>query len=511
MANTFVATRAHIVWGICLPLAILVGYMLADAGDSSSLGVLVLVGAVLCVPLVLRWHHPLLILAWNAAIWPSFFPGAMALWMPLSLVTLVFGVLSRATNPTHKFLCPMPLTISVLTLAFVALATMIVTGGLGARVLGSAKHGGKAYFFIFFAIIGFFALASQRIPPKRAMLFAGLFFISGITEAASDMIYMVGPKAYGLFHIFPVANAYYLAVAEASYGTGASLRIGGFGLASVAVVMGMLAMYGLRGLLDIRRPWRGMFLAAAIVIGTYSGFRSMLIMCLLAIAVLFFWEGLYKTRLMFFVVSVTVGLGLFLAVYARELPIQIQRAVSFLPLDVEPAVRQDAQNSVEWRVDMWRNILPEVPQYWFMGKGYLINATDLAMGYESQVRGFGSQWEAAALAGDYHNGPLSLVVPLGGLGAAAFIFFLVMGGRALYQNYRYGPEELRTINRFLLAYFFVRIVHFVLIFGSFYLDLFVFTGMIGLSLSLNGGVQRPVTAPETEPVMAHEEFAWNDY
>ena len=207
MANTFVATRAHIVWGICLPLAILVGYMLADPVDSSSLAVLVLLTAVLSVPLVLKWHHPLLILVWNAAIWPSFLPGAMALWMPLALLTLSFGVMSRATNPTHKFLCPIPLTLSVLLLAAVALGTMIATGGFGARVLGSAKHGGKAYFYIFLAIVGFFALASQRIPPKRAVLFAGLFFISGITEAASDLIYLVGPKAYGLFHIFPVANA----------------------------------------------------------------------------------------------------------------------------------------------------------------------------------------------------------------------------------------------------------------------------------------------------------------
>jgi O-antigen ligase len=146
-----------------------------------------------------------------------------------------------------------------------------------------------------------------------------------------------------------------------------------------------------------------------------------------------------------------------------------------------------------------------------LGKGYLINANDLAMGYESQMRGLGSQWETAALAGDYHNGPLSLVIPLGGLGVLAFVAFLVAGGRALYLNYRNGIPELKIVNRFLLAYFCVRIFHYVVIFGSFYLDLFVFTGLVGLSLSLNGGVQKSAPEPETEPVVVNEEFAWSEY
>ena len=51
MANTFVASRAHIIWGVCLPLAILVGYLLADPVDQGSLAVLVLLAAVLSVPL----------------------------------------------------------------------------------------------------------------------------------------------------------------------------------------------------------------------------------------------------------------------------------------------------------------------------------------------------------------------------------------------------------------------------------------------------------------------------
>lgn len=510
MANTFVASRAHLIWGVCLPLAILLGYLLADPVDLGSLAVLVLLAAVLCVPLVLKWHHPLLVLSWNAAIMPVIFPGMMSLWMALGIVTFTFGVINRAASPQNKFLSPMPVTLSLIFLALVVAGTMISTGGVGARAFGTTKYGGKGYFYIAFAIIGFFGLCSQTIPRKRAVWFAGLFFLVGITEAVSDLAFMVGPKANWLFTIFPAANAASLAAASEDISLQDNIRIGGFGLVMVAVTTGMLAMHGVRGVFDLKRPWRALILALAFAAGTYSGFRSMLLLSVVTILVVFFMEGLHKTRWIFVLAgmaAVVVGL---LAVFAADLPLPIQRAISFLPVDVNPVVRQDAQNSVDWRVDMWRSLTPELPRYWFMGKGYLVDANALSLGFESLARGLGSRWEAAALAGDYHSGPLSLVIPLGGIGALGFIWFLIAGGRVLWLNYRNGDETLKTVNRFFWAYFLVRVAYYIFVFGSFYQDLFIFTGLIGMNLSLNGGVSRaPVVEPEVVPEA--EGLAWNDY
>ena len=99
------------------------------------------------------------------------------------------------------------------------------------------------------------------------------------------------------------------------------------------------------------------------------------------------------------------------------------------------------------------------------------------------------------MAGDYHNGPLSVVIPLGIWGLLAFAWFLVAGARVLYANYRYGNPGLRTINRFLFAYFLVRIFFFIAVFGSFYTEFSIFTGLVGFGLSLNGGVTRQSPAP----------------
>jgi len=97
---------------------------------------------------------------------------------------------------------------------------------------------------------------------------------------------------------------------------------------------------------------------------------------------------------------------------------------------------------------------------------------------------------SAAFAGDYHSGPLSVIIPFGIFGAAGFVWFLIAGGRVLYLNHRYGDPSLKLINACLFAYFLCRVISFFFIFGALYYDLYFFTGTVGLSLSLNGGVSR---------------------
>ena len=78
--------------------------------------------------------------------------------------------------------------------------------------------------------------------------------------------------------------------------------------------------------------------------------------------------------------------------------------------------------STEWRIDMWKAVLPSVPRYFFLGKGYGLDANDLYMSFESAYR----QGEASAtsqVAGDYHNGPLTLIIPLGIWGVIGFVWF----------------------------------------------------------------------------------------
>ena len=491
MANTFAVSRNHLIFGLCLPLAVLLGYLLAEPIESSSLMVIVMVLSVLCVPVLMKWHHPLLILSWNAMITPQFFPGHPAIWVLMSFVSLFFGMLGRSVSTKHLFLQAPGISRSLICLLIVVLGTAMVTGGIGMRTMGAEKNfGGRGYFYLVAAVVGYFALTSQQIPRERAKLYTAMFFLSGFTAVISNLAFLAGPRFYFLYDMFPAGLADDQALTQNSMEPGV-VRIAGLVSAAPALYVCLLAMYGIRGLFDFTRPWRMVLFLAAPFAVLFGGYRSGIIYFGLMFVCLFVVEGLWRTRyLPIILFGGLVVAGLFLP-FIGKMPWSVQRTLSFLPIDVDPLVKQTAQSSIDWRLEVWRTMLPQVPKYLFKGKGYAVDARELYLVTESASQGYLSSTEVAAISGEYHNGPLSVVIPFGIYGLAAFAWFLGAAVRVLYRNFRHGAAELRTINAALLAWFIAHIIQFCFIFGAFYWDFYCFTGLAGLSVALNGGVSRP--------------------
>ena len=135
-----------------------------------------------------------------------------------------------------------------------------------------------------------------------------------------------------------------------------------------------------------------------------------------------------------------------------------------------------------------------MPQYLWLGKGYTFSGTDFLLMQESIRRGMFTAYEDTLVSGNYHNGLLTLIIPFGLPGTVAFVVFLCASWRVLRRNYLYGSPELQRVNTFLIAYFTARLIFYTFFYGQFDLDLMVFTGVVGLSISLNGGVASPGTA-----------------
>jgi hypothetical protein len=494
VANTFVVSRNHLIFGLCLPLAVLLGYLLAEPLDSGSLAVIVLVMSVLFVPLMMRWHHVLLLVTWNAAISLNFLKGQPTLWMMMAFLSFFFGILGRSVSEEKRFMWVPALTRSLLCLLGVVMVTALTTGGVGIKSLGSQHYGGKGYIVIVSAVVGYFAFSSQAIPRQRANLLVALFLLSGLTAVISNLAYVAGPQFYFLYEMFPADLAMGQASAEAGIGSDL-VRITGLMCASQALYGFLLARYGIRGMFDFARPWRPVFLLGSVGIILFAGFRSGVLLFGLTFMVLFCVEGLWKTKTS---VVILVFLGVIAAgmvSFVDRMPLSVQRTLSFLPIKIDPVVKQAAQDSTEWRLEIWRSVLPEVPRYLFKGKGYALNAQELFLVEESSIRGYANSHDAAAFVGNYHSGPLSLVIPFGVYGVATFVWFLGAAIRVLYRNHRYGDPALRHINAYLLAFFVARVIFFLFIFGAFFSDLFYFTGLVGLSVALNRGEARAHLQP----------------
>ncbi|PYX62522.1 MAG: hypothetical protein DMG78_33110, partial [Acidobacteria bacterium] len=204
------------------------GYLLAQPGSFTSQAVIALLLGILSLPLLLRWHHPFLILTWNASLIVSFLPGQPGWWFCMSFISLLFTILLRIMTKKGDFISAPFVTFWICFILVTVLVTAKLTGGIGTRVLGSAAYGGKRYLYVLSAIAGYFALIGTRIPPEKAAFLAVGFFLSGLTSAASDLAYALGPKFYFFFYLFPVDFVYVQAGGEGS----AVERFGGVSFAA---------------------------------------------------------------------------------------------------------------------------------------------------------------------------------------------------------------------------------------------------------------------------------------
>jgi hypothetical protein len=492
--------RSLIIFGVCAVLAIWLGFLVAGPLTYSSLAIYGLLGFILISPLLLRWHYPLMLLCWNFAAVAPFVPGRPSVGLTMILLSLGISVLQRTVNRESQFIRVPQVTVALLIMLAVVMVTAKMTG-FGIRVFGSSVYGGHKYLYLVGGILGYFALSAKRIPPERRNLYLALFFLGSISAAFGDLVGFLPHSGYFIYWFFQPFNLQELHAGIDEQVT----RLNGALYASLGIFSFMLARYGIRGIFFSRKPWRWVILVLAVVYGLLGGFRSLLMIFALLFMIEIFLEGLHRTKLMAIILSGGILGGLALIPLAVHLPVGFQRTLSFLPYKVSLEAKLDAQATLDWRVAMWNALLPQIPEYLLLGKGYNINPLDyeFVMGPEASIHST-AQNDPLALANDFHNGPISVLIPFGIWGAIAFLWFIAVGIWVAYRNYRYGDPTLKTINSLLLAAFATRVIMFFIVGGDLSSDMMILCGLLGLNVSFNGGVARRVhagrPAPQLKPV-----------
>ena len=497
MDNSHVLPRTLVMYGIVVCLAAFIGLAVANPG-TLSIAAVGLICVIIALPLIIRWHYLFLLLSWNAAVCVFFLPGRPALWMLMSGISLGIAIVTRLVTHRSTFINVPSITWPLIVLAIVVLVTAYARGGIGFQSLGASTFGGRRYVNIVAAVIGFFALVNCQIPMRQATFSTAAFFLPGLTAVVSNLIYLAGPALYFLYWIFPADLAHGQAFVDYTVGNSVR-RLAGFAPAGSALLSVMLFRYGLRGVLDITKPWRLLLLAIVLATSLFGGYRSSLVMFAIVFALQFYFERLYRTKLLLVIGIVAVITAAILPFTADKLPLSFQRSISFLPIKVDPVAKFDAYLSTDWRLRMWKLLVPDIPKYLLLGKGYALDPTEMYLLQWGVTQGYFSDVDLPIMVGNYHNGPLTLLIPFGLGGTLAFVWFGLATVRLLYRNYRYGPPELKTINTFLLCYFSMRLLYFMTFWGQIVEDFFILSGVAGLAIALNGGMHRPeAAAPVTE-------------
>ena len=88
--NTPAILRTLVIYALCIPLAVWIGFLLAEPADKFTFGYGGILLLVFLTPILLRWHHFLLIAGWNLSMTIFFLPGTPPVWLLLTALSLGF-------------------------------------------------------------------------------------------------------------------------------------------------------------------------------------------------------------------------------------------------------------------------------------------------------------------------------------------------------------------------------------------------------------------------------------
>jgi hypothetical protein len=492
-----------ITYAVCIPLAIVVGYLLTDPLHYSTLGFFALIAAILVSPLFIRWYYPMLVFGLSCPMICFFLIGKPPLAQVMVVISLMVAVSQRILSGETRFMRVPVMTWPLLFIAAVTYMTAELNGGIGLHSMGGGTGGGRKYIDIFIGVGVFFALTSQTIPRHRRNLYLMLYMLPGLLGMISDLFPFLPSPLNEINLLFPPTQTYEEGV------TLGTTRLSSLSFAVGTIMCYMLARYGLRGIFSLRQPWRAGFFVASFLLSMLGGYRSSLAGMLIALTLMFFLEGLHRSRILPVVLLGGILGFTVLATCSDKLPFTFQRSMSFLPLKWRQDVLFDANATAEWRYAIWRAVWPQVPAHLLLGKGYTISKEDYQMMGGGTFETFAASHidaseESLALSGDYHSGPLGTLMPFGIWGGIGILWLFAATWYVLYRNYKYGSPELRTINIYFLATCISSIIAFFFIFGSYKDCMASYGGMAGFSLAINGGLARrparAVSQPRIKPL-----------
>jgi hypothetical protein len=363
-------------------------------------------------------------------------------WLPLPLTVrdlcfltvIFFFTLFFATRalPWRRKLSTLDYLIYI-NLAY--LATVFARNPVGFFALQSSMVGGRPYFEIALAFGAFVILSRVQITDLIARIFPLFFVVPAWLVGILDVIGRMSPQtgyllnsAYSGVGSRDVVGAFQ---EEAQLG---ETRMTGLLHAGTSSVLALCSKFNPITLISPLYPARLMALVAAFGAIFISGFRNAL---LFAFAV-YLLSTLLRGRFRDLWIAASAGLLILIMLISMqgniiELPRTMQRALSWLPGKWDQSALADAQQSSQWRYDMWGwawnddRIMRD--RTW--GQGFGLSIDDMNLIAASMMAGKGgssllggSDRELFMITGVFHNGPLSAIKYIGVVGFV--LYFALM-------------------------------------------------------------------------------------
>jgi len=297
--------------------------------------------------------------------------------------------------------------------------------GVGLRITGGGQMGGRFYFQQM--ICGIFPLTFAMVRPREKTMVTLLIlqYLLSFTFLVSELVFMFAPRELQVvLQFLDVSGDSFTFEKQASnFGF---LRMASLLVVGEAMVFLLIAFHKLSDFLSVRGLYLIPISAGVLFMGMLSGHRIILVDVFGVILILAYAQRMFTPRS---VMISGMGLSFFLLIiymFADQMPMAVQRAVSILPgLDVQQAAYDDAFGTLGTR-SMLREIGMEmIPEYFWIGRGFSFSASDnLTM--LSDPTGL----DLHVAQGRFYNGLIGLMVNTGIFGTL-FMMILMLGGSIL--------------------------------------------------------------------------------
>lgn len=393
------------------------------------------------------------------------------------------------------------------------LAIVYFRNPVGFFAFQTTMVGGRPYFEIGMAFAAYLILSRVRLSDLVARIFPWFMVVPTVAVGAAEVASRLVPS-FG-----QLASSVYTGIGG---GTGiggmpteeqrlGETRFTGLLGSGVIGVQALCARYSPITLISPFHPVRTLLFAAALAAIFLSGFRSAILYAMVA----FLLSAVLRRQARdLWLASAAAAIGLILLVSLQgsviQLPITMQRSLSWLPGDWNEEAVRDAQGSTEWRLDMWKWAWEDTrimrDKVWGQGFGFTLDdmnliANALLAGQSGGAFLGGSYQESFMIMGSFHSGPLSTIKVLGVVGLLLYyplmVYMAVLAWRLCRRAY--GTKSF-TLALFIGIPIIYEPFNFVFIFGgidSNYPRMLFWAGLLNMLSNHLGAA--PARAPESVP------------
>ena len=308
------------------------------------------------------------------------------------------------------------------------LATVYTRNPVGAWVFQSEMVGGRPYFEALMAFGAFLILSRAQLTPFIARIFPLFFLVPSVILAGLEVLARLAPAvAQPIGYVYSGVSGQ--GPMDSVLGPEAQLGQTRFTAMKEVGVIGALALCARHSPLKLISPLHPLLLSllvCAFAAVFLSGYRSAFLFVLAALLLsALFHRGIRDL----WVGAGVMVLGLVALISVQgsllQLPLTVQRTLSWLPGDWDDEAVRDAEGSSTWRYDMvawaWNDNRIIKDKIWGQGFGISIDdmniiASALMSGQQGGMFMGGSDRENFMLTGSFHNGPVSTVRYVGIVG-----------------------------------------------------------------------------------------------